>query len=357
MFRNFNGMDYLENDHGGNGHVLEKILGKNIIDFSANINPLGLPIYAKEILRDSIKEILKYPDPNYDLLLKKISNKINIPMDNILLGNGSVDLIYLIASVINPKRTQITVPTFSEYEKAAINSGSEIFYQLLYEKENFDFYKESKKEFNMEFYCNPNNPTGNFLFNNKENINRNSNCIYVIDEAFMEFSDRETEFSMLQKAIRSNNIIVLRAFTKIYAIPGLRIGYLVANRSIVRKLKQKMPPWSINVIAQNLTMRMLDDVKYVEDTRNLICEERDRLQLKLSEIKGIKTFLSEANWLLVKLEKNKISALTLKKRLLERGLLIRSCGNFKGLGDRFFRIAIRKRKENNILLKNLMDIL
>lgn len=304
--------------HGGNIYRYDK----DIIDFSANINPLGL---SKKIRQLDLERILHYPDPESKDLIRRIAKYWNIKEENILLGNGSTELIYLIMHTFRPRRVSIPVPAFSEYERAAMTI------------------KDVRgRSSNILFICNPNNPTGGLV---KIPLFKG---LMVVDEAFMDFVPDEERHTMIRKAVKNKNIIVLRTFTKFFAIPGLRLGYLVAHKDLIKQLKRNQPPWNINALAQTAGA-VLGDKEYIEKTRGLIERERRFLLREISRIDGLKPIPSVTNFILVKVD----SAASLKKKLIKKGILVRDCSNFKGLGNGFIRVAVRKRSENKRLIEAL----
>lgn len=335
--------------HGGNIYEHKK----RIVDFSANINPLGLPRDIKEIIYKNFDRILHYPDPDAKGLTKKIAKYWGINDENILLGNGSLELIYLIMSAYRPKTTLIPAPTFSEYERAAKAVNSKIKYLKLREKEDFRLNLSSVDKADMFFLCNPNNPTGNLVLPSLQGAGKAS----VVDEAFMDFLPDEKDYTFIWKAIKSKKLIVLRTFTKFFALPGLRIGYLVAHKKIITKLKQHQPPWSTNALAQLAAELILKDKAYLKKTHKLIAKERKFLFEQLTGIKGLKPYPSVTNFLLVKIALPGWTSTALKEALLKKGILVRDCVNFRNLNDKYIRVAVRSHKENLQLLKAVREIL
>jgi threonine-phosphate decarboxylase len=330
--------------HGGDVYRY----GDGMVDFSANINPLGLPPGIKKAIYSNLDKILYYPDPAARNVGQKIAEYWGIAEDNILLGNGSAELIYLIFSCFRPKTTSIPIPTFSEYELAAKNVESKIRFLKLEEKEGFRF--KENPSCDILFLCNPNNPTGNLLFKNLKVAER----LVVVDECFMDFLPDQKDHTSIWKAAKSRNLIVLRSFTKFFAIPGLRIGYLIGHREMVEKLRRYQPPWSTNCLAQIAAGLILNETGYIEKTHRLIEKERDFLFEQLAKIDGLKPYPSVANFLLVKTKKG---SLNLKESLIKRQILIRNCSNFRGLSDRYIRVAVRSHKENLQLLAGLAEVL
>lgn len=313
-------------EHGGNIYRY----GKDIIDFSANINPLGLNKGIKKALRNSLNGITHYPDPDSRDLLKSIARYWKIKEENILLGNGSSELIYLVMNTFRPRKVFIPFPAFSEYERAAKTI------------------KDVRgRSLHILFICNPNNPTGSLV---RIPARRGGIGLRVIDETFMDFVPDEDKHTMIWKAAKSRGIIVLRTFTKFFAIPGLRLGYLVAHRDLVKIMKGHQVPWNINSLSQAAGI-MLRDKEYIKKTRSFVKREREFLFKELSGIEGFKPFPSVTNFILVKIDG--ITSTILKERLIRKGILIRDCSNFRGLNNKFIRVAVRKRSENIRLIEAL----
>ncbi len=350
-------MDNLAFEHGGNIYQAQRQYKRKFLDFSANINPLGLTSQTKEAIYKSFGSILHYPDPEAKNITRKIAQYWGIKEENVLVGNGSIELIYLIVSTFKPKTTLIPIPTFSEYERAARCIKSKINFLRLKEKLRFELQATKINQADILFLCNPNNPTGNLILTDFRVIERLPVKLIVIDEAFMDFLPDEKEHTLIWKAQKNKRIIVLRSFTKFFALAGLRIGYLVAHQSIVNKLRQHKIPWSVNSLAQIAGEIALKDSYYFKATHLIIEKERSLLSAQLKKIKGLKVYPSVTNFLLFKIEKDKISANDLTERLLKEGILVRDCSNFRNLEDKFIRVAVRNRKENQRLIVALRKIL
>ncbi|MDI6606049.1 MAG: aminotransferase class I/II-fold pyridoxal phosphate-dependent enzyme, partial [Candidatus Omnitrophota bacterium] len=279
------GLNFL---HGGNIYNFKK----EVIDFSANINPLGLPLGIKESIYKNLESILHYPDPQARGLTAGISRYWGIGRENILAGNGSIELIYLILHALKPKTAIIPVPSFSEYERAAGIANCKIRFLKLKEKEGFKLNLASLGNADILFVPNPNNPTGNLLLQEPAAIKKFPGSLIVADEAFMDFLPDEKKHTLIWRAVKHKNLIVLRTFTKFFALPGLRAGYLVAHRDIVRSLSRYQPPWSVNTLAQIAAGTLLCDKTYIEKTRFFVEKERAFLFNALARIEGLKPFQS-----------------------------------------------------------------
>ncbi len=341
--------------HGGNIYEIKRRYKKDVIDFSANINPLGLTENIKREFIRCYKLILHYPDPEAKDLIRQIAGYLGINAENILIGNGSTELIYLIAHAFKPKKALIPAPTFSEYERAVKSVGSKIEFLKLREMDSFTLNITNSDKSDISFVSNPNNPTGNLLIENKKFVLNSK--LNVIDEAFMDFLPDEKSYTLIWKAVKDKRIIVLRSFTKFFALPGLRIGYLVAHKNLIKRLKQAQPPWSVNSIAQYLAGILLNDKDYIENSRKLIKEERGFLLQELARIKGLKPYPSVANFLLIKIVNGNINSSILTSKLIQKGILIRDCSNFRNLNKRYIRVAVRSHRENTMLINALREIL
>jgi len=336
--------------HGGNiiAHSKKyKIEIDKIIDFSANINPLGFPYHIKELIIKNIEFIKNYPDLEAIDLKKAISKYIGVESKNIIVANGSCELIYLLSRLLPTHIVQIPSPTFTEYERAFKNRV-----RIL---DNFSLSMD-KVINNLEgiqavFLCNPNNPTGRVW--QKEDIIRLAKQVMVIvDEAFMDFA--ENKESVAKEAATSDNLFVIRSLTKFFAIPGLRIGYGIGTERIIEAIKTLQPPWSINSIAQIVATHIVKDKNFINKTIKLIKKERDFLFNSLTQISHLHPYPSFANFILVKLDG--ISSTTLTNTLGKKGILIRDCKDFSFLEDSFIRVAVKTRVENSILIKELKNI-
>ncbi len=343
--------------HGGNIYEIKRIFNKEVIDFSANINPLGLPPQVKKIIYDNFESVLHYPDSKATDITKKIAKYWGINQENILLGNGSVELIYLITSCFRPKTALIIVPAFSEYERATRNIKSRIKFLNLYEKENFRLNPSRLTNSDILFLSNPNNPTGNLILTDPAITEKSPNKIIVVDEAFMDFVPEERKYTLIGKATKSIKIIVLRTFTKFFALPGLRIGYLVAHKDIVKTLRQHHIPWNINTLAQLSASEALVDKRYQDKTLFFMKKERIFLFSQIEKIKGLHPYPSEANFILIRIDNKRLTSSLLTKKLIRRGILVRDCANFRGLNNKYVRVAVRSRADNLNLLAAFRQII
>lgn len=349
--------------HGGNIYEAAKRFGideEDIIDFSSNVNPLGPPSASKRAVKRSITFLDRYPDPDMNGLRKAVARYFGIKPGQVICGNGSNGLIRLIPRVFRPKRVLIPVPTFMEYAAAAEDAGGKVVTFPLKESEGFRVdpleMAFALKGMDMAFLCNPNNPTG-LLISKVEMLEIMQYALQqgvrlVVDEAFMDFSDSD---SIVKEAVQSSHLICLRAFTKFFGMPGLRIGYAVSDETTAADLRNGQEPWAVSIPAEQAAIAALNEWSYIKKTRRLIEKERERLLLALRILPGVEPFPCSANFILLKL--TSIEAWQLTEKLGQRGLLVRDCSSFPGLSNRFVRIAVRTRRENNRLVQMLRELL
>ena len=378
--------------HGGNIYKVfrEKNI-KEILDYSSNINPYGIPESLKSRIIENLEILERYPDPDYVELREKLANLNNVNLSDIILGNGATEIIFLFMKVINPKKILIVSPTFGEYERAVKateiprdivslscsgdnknieNKEIEIEYFELKESDDFklnigNLKNELEKKYDLLIICNPNNPTGKFLkLAQTEEILKECNKYdtkLFIDEAFIEFLADGMKESIINTEENKKNLFVTRAFTKFFAIPGLRLGYgMYFDKELEQKISEKKEPWSVNNIAEMAGLTVLDDTEYIEKTLKWIVEEKIYMYEKLNEISGIKVYETEVNFITGKIDEKLFSeglnVKILREKMLEQGILIRDASNFKFLDERFFRLAIKDRESNKRVIEVLKGI-
>ncbi|TBL78287.1 threonine-phosphate decarboxylase CobD [Paenibacillus thalictri] len=356
-------IDLEKNGHGGNWAAAEEAFGRKAgerLDFSANINPLGPPPALRHMLLDEWDYITRYPDPEVRELRQAISSKYGVPFDSILVGNGAAELIDLLPRALRFRRAAVTDPTFSEYREALEKAGADVVSVTSSPEERFRI-EPSKlidvlPQVDALFLGQPNNPTGERRERDElRELARQAHkhgAKLVLDEAFADFFPDESNVTMIREAAASEHIVVIRSMTKFYAIPGLRLGFIVAGPAMIRELRRLQMPWSVNHFAQKAGVLALQDHEYERRTRELIAVERSWLQNRLYGL-GCTAFDSVANFLLVALGPSHIPANEMQRRLAEQGIFIRRCATFIGLDDRYFRIAVRTRPENERLVAAL----
>ena len=358
----------MQDIHGGNIRAMARKYGfrpEEMIDFSASINPLGLHKNIKDAIVRNLDFIIHYPDPDYQELNDVLAGSLRIDAENILVGNGSIEFIYLIPRTLKPAKVLIPAPAFSEYEKGVVLGGA--VPEFIYGKEDDLFSISARqiirhvKDVDMVFLSNPGNPTGLVLEKDSlleiiESCDRQGVWV-VIDEAFIEFLNDCDELTLIHEAVRKRRVIVLRSFTKSFSIPGLRLGYLIGHKETVRILKDAREPWGINSLACAAGCEAVRGFMYMKSVREIIEVERNFFFSELGKMMCIKLFPSQANFILGALCNIRMDAATLSEKLAMRGILIRDLTNVRGLDSRFFRFAVKRRDENKRLIAALGDIL
>lgn len=321
------------------------------MDFSVNVNPLGIPEAVGAALHGAVEKCGSYPDMEAQELKRSVGKMLGIAEECLLFGNGASELFMAVIHGLRPKKTVIPVPSFYGYEYAAEAGGGEVIYYEMREEDGFglteDFYTVLTEDTELLFLANPNNPTGKRM--EREEIRRLlSHCrergIYVVlDECFIEFCGREC--SMLPETGQFENLILVRAFTKIFAIPGVRLGYLACgSRMLLDRIRRQLPEWNLSCFAQAAGCACAGEGNFMKKTADYVRKEREFLEGEMRRM-GLCVFPSEANFIFLR------SEVLLYERLLERGILIRDCGNFRGVGGGFYRIAVRGRGENERLVE------
>ncbi|MFW6111211.1 MAG: threonine-phosphate decarboxylase CobD [Thermoproteota archaeon] len=356
--------------HGGN--IWEEARKYNleydeILDFSANVNPLGPCKKALKKIKDNLWQIPFYPEPNSATLRKTISHKISeIDMDNVIVGNGSTELIYLFSEVFIEKGDEplIPAPTFGEYENAVRRAGGKpkhIICQSDFSLNLTQLMQKIKPKTKAVFLCNPNNPTSTLIPEDSliQVLEKaaEENVLVFLDENFMEFTDDEKRFSLTNKVKTHRNLFIIQSFTKIFGLTGIRVGYGIACDEMIKLLLKAKPPWNVNCLAQPAAIAALKDTEYLRKTRRLLKEERKFLLDNLRQIKELRIFPAHANFIFTDVRKTGLTASQIKERMLREGILIRDCSSFRGLDEYYIRVAIRTHKENKELLSVLQKVL
>lgn len=345
--------------HGGDIYTKYNTDAERIIDFSANINPLGMLGSVKEAIISNIDNYVAYPDPQCRELREALSNYHGINKDYILCSNGAAEIIYKIVLALNPKKAMVLAPTFSEYQSALNMVNSEISYYEINQKNGFkienDILDHIKPNLDIAFICNPNNPTGIPMTREKmiqilDKCKKN-NTLLVVDECFTDFLIDEEEYSILDMIESYDNLIILKAFTKIFAMAGIRLGYMICSNNIINnKIDNALQPWSVSTVAIKAGTAALKEKEYVLETKRYVKENRDYLIDELKKV-GFTVFESKANYIFFKSNSD-----YLDKKLVQYGILIRSCKNYRGLSKNYYRIAVKNKEDNQYLIKCLNSI-
>lgn len=326
------------------------------LDFSVNTNPLGMPQSVKRAIISHIPEYAHYPDPYCRMLRSDLAARHGLEDSMVLCGNGSAELIFAVSAGLRPRRIVTLAPTFSEYERSAALFGAEVCEHRLSEADGFALTEsilgKLTPEVDIFFLCNPNNPTGRLadpdLLCKIAGICRNNETLLILDECFMDFTSGK---SLLPQLRKYPNLLILRAFTKIYAMAGLRLGTLYcADAQLLSRIAAFKPAWSVSGAAQIAGIAVLKKIDWIENTRRIVESEKKFMEENLRRL-GLTAYQSDANFLLLK------SKRPLYAPLREHGILVRSCGNFTGLDEQYIRIGLKKHDENRMLLRVLSEVL
>ena len=339
----------------------------SIVCFGANVNSLGLSANVKEKLAANLDLITRYPDRNYTSLKETIAEYCGIHSENIIVGNGSTELISLLIQTRRPKSALLVAPTYSEYgRELSLIGGKESYYSL--KKENAfkldidDFCKTIESGHDLVILCNPNNPTSSALTTDEIEIIlktcKKCNSFLMIDETYVEFAPEISRISAMSLIDRWDNLMILRGISKFYAAPGLRFGYgATSNLEFLEHLKTFQNPWSLNHLAAFAGEEMFKDHDYFNKTRNLILSERERIQSELQKIPMIKIYPALANFFLIELLCSDTTSKDLFEFFIRQGLMIRDCSSFKELDGEFFRFCIMSPEDNTRLLDQLKSFI
>lgn len=350
-----------EYTHGGDIVGAREVWKGELLDFSANLNPLGMPEAVRKAAEEAVREAIHYPDPLCRALCAAIARRDDVTPEQVLCGNGAADLVFRLAFSQRPRRVLVTAPTFSEYQDAIQAAGGEVVYHRLTPENDFDLTEavldDLDDSLDMAFFCTPNNPTGRLidrdLMQRILERCREKNIRLVVDECFLSLADPGERAGLAGELERFPNLVLLRAFTKSFAMPGLRLGYcLSADAALLDGLTRCAQPWSVSGPAQAAGLAALAEPEHPARARQLIAVERTWLTGALQSL-GLKVFPSLVNYILFQAE----GVDDLKGRLLEHGVLIRSCANYVGLGSDYYRVAVRLRQENEGLIRALKEVL
>lgn len=350
--------------HGGNVFQIARELGLDpmaILDFSASINPLGMPAGVRRTALAALDQAVHYPEIDAASLVAALAAHLGLPAGNLLPGSGSTELLYLFPRVFRPRRALLVTPAFSEYERSLQQAGVAIDFFPLSPDDGFRFdagslLRRLTPQTDLVLLTNPGNPSGAGIEPAViEEIARavREQAVVGVDEAFVDFAPH---LSIIDRVPEHANLYVLRSLTKFYAIPGLRAGYLAGPERGIARLAAARPPWPFSTVAQAAAEACLREEAYRQQTLQLIPVLRRLLAEGLAAL-GLTVFPSVANYLLVRLEEAGQTAAEVAAALRGRGMLIRDCANFPPLDARFFRVAVRTAEENAKLLAALREVL
>ena len=353
--------------HGSDLEKIEQIYGikkEDIISFSANVNPLGISPKLKEGIAANIDCITSYPDRDYVELRKCIAEYCSTETENIIVGNGSTELISLFIQIEKPSKALILGPTYSEYEREIALGGGKSIYYPLREENDFvldvdHFISKLTEDIDMLVICNPNNPTGTAISNHdmRKILDACKECdIFVmVDETYVEFAENLQEVSSVTLTRTYTNIANLRGTSKFFAAPGLRLGYAIcSNTDLMQTINQRKDPWTINSIAVVAGKLMFSDKDYIEKTKSLVATERKRLYDIFDKSNRFKPYWPHGNFMLLKILEDGLTSQELFDRCIKKGLMIRDCSTFPYLGENYIRFCFMNPEDNNRLVDLLL---
>lgn len=348
--------------HGGNIYKKAKELGiseNQILDYSANISPLGIPSHIKKAMVDAIEGTINYPDPDCTALREAIGRQDGVEPDCVTCGNGGADLLYRLAFGLKPKKVLLPVPAFVEYEEAMTAAGARMVYETMDEDFHIreDMTERITEDTDLVILCNPNNPTG--LLTPRRQVlavlerSKEMHCRVLVDECFLEICREEEQYTVKPYLKEYPNLMILKSFTKLYAIPGVRLGYLLcADREVIAQVNRAGQAWSVSHIAQCAGVAALSHPEYKAAVIDAVEKELIYMKKEMANL-PLTLYDGRANYLFFRTP----GVTDLDRRLESRGIMIRNCSNYVNLGNDYWRIAVKTHEENVILLRELRQAL
>lgn len=343
-----------EQIHGGDIYRHE-----GVVDFSSNMNPLGPPKGMMGAIGNCIYKIGNYPDVKCESLREEIERREGFYKEWVICGNGAAELIFSLVLGLKPRRALVQSPTFLEYELALEAVGCEIEVYETKEADQFrvgeEILEKIHEDLDLMFLCNPNNPTGTLLepklLKRICETCKEKEIYLVLDECFMEFVEMSERYSMKEEIKENSWIFLIKAFTKRYAMAGIRLGYgISSNQKILEAMENVTQPWNVSVIAQEAGVAALKEISYVKESMEVVSKEREYLKKNLKRL-GLNVYDSKANYIFF------YGSEDLYEKCLEKGFLIRDCSNYRGLEKGYYRIAVKMPKENQRLIKVLSELI
>lgn len=356
--------------HGSDLEKIEEqfhIKKEDIISFSANVNPLGISPLLRKTLSEKLDVITTYPDREYTALRKCIGSYVKTDFQNIIVGNGSTELISLFIQIKRPKKALILGPTYSEYEREISLGGGTSLYFPLKESENFqlnweDLKTQLNEQIDLLVICNPNNPTSTAI--TQKEMRKILDCckqhdIFVmIDETYVEFALQDDKITSIPLTESYNNLIILRGISKFFAAPGLRLGYAVTgDADLLKAINTRKNPWTINSLAETAGTIMFTDTGYMEQTRALIAREREKTVRRLGSFSSVKVYPPTANFVLFQILDDSITSEELFTHAIRQHMMIRDCSTFPFLNNKYVRFCFLDAQKNEKLLDCFAQLL
>lgn len=360
-------LQHKDHFHGSDLEKIEQIYGirkEEIVSFSANVNPLGVSPMLRSTLSNHIDAITTYPDREYTALRKCIADYVDTDYENIIMGNGSTELISLFIQIERPKKALIIGPTYSEYEREISLGGGTCLYYPLKEEQDFSldvahFTSQLNESIDLLVICNPNNPTSTAITRRDMrrilDICKQNDIFVMVDETYVEFADNYDEINSIPLTAFYNNIVILRGTSKFFAAPGLRLGYAVTgNRDLIKAINTRKNPWTINSLAVIAGEIMFKDTDYIQATKQLISTERARMYDTFSKDSRFKVYKPSGNFMLVRLLDDALTSETLFDRAIREKMMLRDCSTFPFLDNKYIRFCFMSPEMNDKLVECLM---
>lgn len=360
-------LQHKDHFHGSDLEKIEQIYGikkEEIVSFSANVNPLGVSPLLRSTLANHIDAITTYPDREYTALRKCIADYVDTDYENIIMGNGSTELISLFIQIEHPKKALILGPTYSEYEREISLGGGTCLYYPLKEEQGFlldvpHFTAQLNESIDLLVICNPNNPTSTAITRKDMrrilDICKQNDIFVMVDETYVEFADNYEEIDSIPLTAFYNNIVILRGTSKFFAAPGLRLGYAVTgNRDLIKAINTRKNPWTINSLAVIAGEIMFRDTDYIQATKQLISTERARMYDIFSKDSRFKVYKPSGNFMLVRLLDDGLTSEALFDRAIREKMMLRDCSTFPFLDNKYIRFCFMSPEMNDKLVECLM---
>lgn len=351
------------NFHGGDIYSYQN----EVIDFSSNINPLGVPDSFKKVLRERINDFTYYPDLKYRELRSVLAEYLNFDNPRLLIpGNGAVELIFKTIAALQCAEVVVLSPTFSEYARAARQNGAEVIDLPAYDESfshiNFKLLFANVRPRSLVVFCNPNNPTGTLVDREEmcrvASLLQEKGAFLLVDEAFIEFTENYPGNSMVSELARFPHLVVVRAATKFFGMPGVRLGFAATkNVELAQAIENLLEPWNVNTAAVLAGCTVYRDREYINRSVEWAVSERKYLFARLQEIPGLMVYPSQVNYHLAKVAGETLNAWELKELMVEKGILIRTPDGFNYLSPYHFRLAVKDRQANDRLVNSLREVL
>jgi len=352
--------------HGGDIYSLARELGTspgNILDFSSNVSPLPPPEGLMESLVSHLDEICCLPEVDSSGLRKSLAGRYGLPPEQFLVGAGTTEWIYSLPRVLRPDKVVVPLPTYSDYADAARSASCRIetlgpwpHAEPSFNAEILESLSQAAEGRSLVYLCNPNNPTGRFISINElqQVISQCRKATWVVDESYAPFVAPDLESSLISEKLPPN-LIILRSFSKIYRVPGLRLGYAAGADDLIGELASGARPWAVSRLAQIAGEYLVDQTNYEQDVRDYCRKEKSRLLSNLVEFSLLRPIEGNTHFMLIQVLEPWTAAYV-KENLMKVGILIRNCANFAGLEGEYVRISLRSRSENDSLIDRLKEL-